>query len=278
MNSIRRPTFMCIGVQKAGTSWLYQMVKQHPDVCVSVPKELHYFDRSPNYRKGVDWYLSQFSCPNNATAVGEFTQDYLWGLEECKSTLDRSACITVVKRVVETLPEVKLLVVLRNPVTRAVSSFFHQIGAGRLSPRQRLSEVGDFLGILSMGYYAENLKKWYHYFPEEKFKILIYEDDFSRSNKASSLRAIFEHIGVDPTFEPTGIDQRYNPRRSHFDYWLSRYPGRIQTIARNYTPTFIQNSKIWNIPINQEELDHLYEHYQPHNKELERILGRKLPW
>jgi len=272
------PTFLCIGVQKTGTSWLYQMVTQHPEVCVSNPKELHYFNRTPNYTKGFDWYLSHFTCDTQTRAIGEFTPDYFWGLEEHSPCMTDEEKPNVAERIAKALPDIKIIIILRNPVNRAVSSYYHQIGAGRLSSNINLSDVHDFCGIISMGYYADHLERWYNYYSPDKFHISIYEEDFAAENKLDTLRSIFSHIGVDTNFMPNGMEDRYNQRRSHFDYRLSGLPGKIQNIAKKYTPNVIKNNQIWNIPIKQDELEALKDHYNPHNKRLQKILGRKLPW
>lgn len=272
------PNFICIGIQKAGTSWLYSMLKQHPEVLVSEPKELHYFNRDVNYRKGWDWYLSHFQGHGTEKAVGEMTPDYLWIREEHREVPGFVATPNVPKRMAEVLPDIRLIAILRNPVTRAVSSYFHHIGAARLSPNRRITEVGDEWGILSMGYYADHLEHWYQYYPPERFQILIYEEDLLENTRPSTLRQVFEHIGVDPGFEVTNPEARYNKRRSPFDYRLSRLPGRLQGPARQYVPEFVKNSRFWDIPVSRKELDTLEEHFRSHNDRLAALLGRPLPW
>ena len=278
MSPLTLPTFICIGIQKAGTSWLYSMLKQHPEVLVSEPKELHYFNREVNYRKGLDWYLSHFKGSGTVKAAGELTPDYLWIREEQKEIPGFEATPNVPERMSQVLPDVRLIAILRNPVTRAVSSYFHHIGAARLSPNRRISEVGDQWGILSMGYYAAHLEHWFRHYPPERFQILIYEEDLAEDSRLGTLRSVFEHIGVDPAFEPGNPEARYNKRRSPFDYRLSRLSGRLQRAARQYVPEFVKDSRFWDIPVSQRELDELEEHFRSHNERLAALLGRRLPW
>ncbi|RYJ02932.1 MAG: sulfotransferase, partial [Actinomycetales bacterium] len=54
------PTFLCIGAQKCGTTWLASAVAQHPEVGTGRKKELHFFDQRAAYERGLDWYESQF--------------------------------------------------------------------------------------------------------------------------------------------------------------------------------------------------------------------------
>ena len=271
-----KPTFLCIGIQKAGTSWLYRMIEQHPEVCVSQPKELHFFNR--HYDKGIGWYLSHFSRDKNSKAVGEFTPDYLWTRDKHISKPGLEATPDIPARVAKNFPDLKFIAILRNPVTRAISSYFHHIGANRISPNRRISKVGDQWGILSMGHYAKHLEKWFQHFSRDQFQIFIYEEDLTEDARMHTLRNVFEHLGVDLGFQPQKLEGKYNQRRLHFDYRLSRLPGRLQRMARQYVPNSIKNMRFWEIPISNEEMESLQAYYEPHNKNLEKLLGRDLPW
>jgi len=276
MSSSAQPTFLCIGIQKAGTSWLYRMVEQHPEVCCADPKEPHFFNR--HYHKGLDWYLAHFQCEEQTRAVGEFTPDYLWVRDAHSEARGFEATPDVPARVAEHFPDVQLIAILRDPVSRAVSSYFHHIGANRVSPNRRISEVGDQWGIRSMGHYAENLERWFRYFPRERFQILIYEDDLTGDARLDTLSSVFRHIGVDDSFQPEHMDARYNKRRSHFDYRLSRLPGRLQHMARKYVPEVVKQSRFWDIPVSENEMEELRRYYAPHNERLAHLLDRELPW
>ena len=72
------PTFLCIGAQKCGTTWLARAVKQHPQVSPGKKKELHFFNHRDAYEQGLDWYESQFRSRPQTRATGEFTPNYWW--------------------------------------------------------------------------------------------------------------------------------------------------------------------------------------------------------
>lgn len=272
------PTFLCLGIQKAGTSWLYRMVSQHPQVHTSDPKELHFFNRDYNYEKGSQWYLDHFKAKLGTQASGEFTPDYLWIRDEHREVPGFESTPDVPRRVVDMLPNLQLIVILRNPVARAISSYYHHIGAARLSPNRRIGAIGDQWGIRSMGHYAAHLERWFMHFPRERFLILIYEEDLAQENQPKTLARVFEHVGVDRSFTPANRSVRYNRRRSHFDYRLARLPGRLQAMARRNVPEFVTRLPIWNIPIEDNEISELREYYLPHNKRLEELIGRTIPW
>ena len=65
----RKPTFICIGAQKTGTTWLHKMLKKHPDVWIPKrPKEIHFFNREI-LRKPLSWYEGLFEDPDGAAPV-----------------------------------------------------------------------------------------------------------------------------------------------------------------------------------------------------------------
>jgi hypothetical protein len=124
------PNFLGIGAQRAGTSWLYEILRRHPDVYVPEVKELHFFDEQrdfggytgigePDQRVCYDmtsvshWngYLRHFTKANGCTAIGEITPSY------ATISAQRAAVIA------EKIPGVKIVYILRNPVQRTWSAF-----------------------------------------------------------------------------------------------------------------------------------------------------------
>ena len=69
--------FLCVGMQKAGTSWIYKMLEAHPGVALSMEKEVHYWDMHKEKGKDDGWYDAQFPQGVEGKVVGEVTPDYL---------------------------------------------------------------------------------------------------------------------------------------------------------------------------------------------------------
>lgn len=115
-----RPDFLIIGAQKAGTSWLAHNLGQHPGVYLP-PDELHFFDKSARFARGRSWYEAQFAPPPGVLRVGEKTPDYLWSEEG--GAEDHTPGIA--ERIHGAYPDLRLICVLRDPVTRAVSAARH---------------------------------------------------------------------------------------------------------------------------------------------------------
>jgi hypothetical protein len=102
------PTFIGIGAQRAGTTWAYNCLAQHPDVYMSEKKELHFF--YAHYARGLDWYAAQFSAAGDAVARGEISPDYMYSRE-------------ALANMARDLPGVRLFAILRNPIDRAISAY-----------------------------------------------------------------------------------------------------------------------------------------------------------
>ena len=109
------PNFLIIGAARAGTTTIYNHLKDHPDVYLPAQKrpEPHFFLKESEYARGISYYEERFfSARRDERAVGEASTSYLFGQQ-------------VPKRIRAALPGVKLICVLRNPVERAFSSPDH---------------------------------------------------------------------------------------------------------------------------------------------------------
>ena len=110
------PSFIVAGVQKAGTTALSAMLCTHPSISFSKNKEAHFFDNLKRYKLGISEYLHNFH-EWDASRVGASLP--LYGESTPYYLASRDAC----RRISETIPEVKLVVLLREPVSRAHSEY-----------------------------------------------------------------------------------------------------------------------------------------------------------
>jgi hypothetical protein len=205
------PNFIIIGAQKCGTSSLYQYLIQHPYILSARKKEIHYFD-DVAYQLGINWYRAHFRLP---------TAKYL------TESHDRSAVITgeaspyylayplAPERIARILPTVKLIVMLRNPIDRAFSHYYHQVRKGRETlsfenaieaEEERLQgEIEKILrdenyysynfwaySYLTRGLYIEQLEMWMKYFSRDQLFILNSEEFFS--NPETELNRTLEFL------------------------------------------------------------------------------------
>lgn len=200
------PDFIIIGVQKGGTSSLFQYLLQHPDIFPGYKKEVKFFDG--NYHKGLDWYRynfplkSQMSDPMALT--GEASPSYVFHP-------------LVPERIKESLPNIKLVLLLRNPIARAFSHYQGNLRKGHeeLSFEEAIErEQGRLEGekeaiiadqhypmykylvysYLARGIYIEQIKNWFNSFPREQILILKSEELYNAPQEVYS--RVLAYLGL----------------------------------------------------------------------------------
>ncbi|WP_232676633.1 sulfotransferase [Nocardioides sp. R-C-SC26] len=269
------PTFLCIGAQKCGTTWLAEMVRRHPQVATGTRKELHFFNHEAAYARGLDWYEAQFPASPGARAIGEFTPNYWWttGVGSGDHTLGSA------ERIAAAYPDLRLVLCLRDPVDRAVSAYFHNMQAGRIAPTTSLrTAIGERPGLREFSRYATQLDAWLRHYPLERFAVLVYEEDIRPDEaKPGALRRVFTHLDVDPDFVPRTLTGRVNVRADHFEM-RRRHAHGWRRAAMDRMPERIRRSPRWTITIDDAQLHQLREELTPEILALEDRLGRRLPW
>jgi len=247
------PGVLVIGAQKSGTTSLFRYLCGFEEFARPERFELHYFDM--NYYRDYRWYLSHFPLGTNRGTVritGEKTPYYLFHP-------------AVPARVKATLPGVKLIAVLRDPVKRAYSHYHHNRKLG-LEPEpsflralereeERLAGAADrlldplaeskahqYFSYLSRGRYGEQMQRWLEYFPMDRILVL------SSSELFREPRRVMEQVG---TF--LGIQRL---RLTEFGVHTSTsYP-----------------------PLSEEERGRLAAYYREYNERLFELVGREFDW
>jgi hypothetical protein len=270
------PNFLVIGAQKSGTSWLSEMLKQHPDIHTARCKEVGFFDRIEMYSRGIEWYRAQFGGYAGQRAVGEFTPHYFWTNQTQQEISELRMNPDIPALVRSHYPNMKLILSFRDPALRAVSAYYHHIRPGRIAPTSRILDVAHRFGILSMGYYAVHLQEWLKSFDPEQFLILIYEDDIAR-NKARTLRRVCQFLDVDPEFQPVQMDERYNGRKGHLYLRLNYYMPRVAARLVRALPG-LNRVDFPKIRVSAAEVAELRKYYVDSNRQLAEMLERPLPW
>lgn len=272
------PNFLVIGAQKCATTWLSRNIGQHPDSFVPTVDEIHFFNRRANYQKGIEWYQSQFVGYSGQKAVGEFTPNYLWTSENDREITENNHNYDIPKLVKKHYPDIKLIVSLRNPVKRAISSYYHQIRKKRVHPSSSILDVAHQHGIISMGFYDIHLKKWFEYFDRDSFLILILEEDIIQ-NCAITLKKLYEFIGVDSNFIPINAGKKVHDRRNDFYTHASYYlPESMAKALDTILPRKLREADLWKITIPESEIEELKQIYARHNEELSSLIQREIKW
>ncbi|MGA9853610.1 MAG: sulfotransferase [Gammaproteobacteria bacterium] len=227
------PTFLGIGAQKAGTTWLYKMLRLHPDIGMPVQKELHFWDDTILNVATIEHYMSLFGAMSQKVR-GEITPSY------AILPVDRIALIKY------HLPELRLIYILRNPIDRAWSHAKMELAKyvykKKAQPPEPLSEwfEAHFRSRESLlrGDYAATLENWLSHYPMKNIKTYIYEEDLQAPKKL--LESCCLHIGADPDFYGTGQEAIFNTRIYPETTFLGRQPSDLP----NELPTVYLDSLI----------------------------------
>ncbi len=132
------PAFLIVGAQRCGTTSLYQALSRHPAVIRSpLHREVHYFDN--HYDRGLAWYRSHFPTRSRAERVRRTTGMDAVTFESSPFYLFHPLAIA---RIAEDLPDARLIVMVRDPIERAVSAHAHEVALGReTEPLERALEL-----------------------------------------------------------------------------------------------------------------------------------------
>jgi Sulfotransferase domain len=163
----RLPNFLYIGPDKAGSSWLHEVLLKHPDVYLTPAKDLYFFDRY--YDRGTGWYAEQFRDARDQQVVGEVCQDYLFHPKAAQ-------------RIVDTLGQVRVMVSLRDPVERAWSSYLYMRKHG-IGPDTFADALRSRPELLEHGRYATGLDRFLEVLPRELVHVALF-DDLTRDPQA----------------------------------------------------------------------------------------------
>jgi hypothetical protein len=158
------PNFVGIGGQKCASTWLSECLRAHPEVFMSSPKEVRFF--SDQWEKGLSWYLNFFESAGDFKSRGEFASNYLYNAESAK-------------RIKDTLGDIKVIAVVREPVGRSLSHIKHLIRdgkipkmSGEISGSQLMEMVQLHPEIISNSMYFAGLQRFIDIFGAESVFIV----------------------------------------------------------------------------------------------------------
>lgn len=286
------PNFFVVGAAKAGTTSLYALLRQHPDVFMSRPKEPHHFGQvSPPHQ--LRWhfdaytdsarYLALFKQARGFKAIGEASTSYLWHPE-------------VPARIRRQLPHARIVILLRDPIERAYSHYLMHVREGiqKLgfyeALREDLRRTEWSWGIshfyIGKGRYAEQVRRYLDIFGPDKVKIVLF-DHFKRDPRGR-LFEIVRFLGLDgaPVARIDATKVR-NPYRAPRGRWarilagntLSRVLG--ETLVPRRLGSFIYERMLLKAApkpaLDARAHELLVRLYEPEIDKLERMLRRQMP-
>jgi hypothetical protein len=254
------PSFIIIGAQRCGTTSLYDYLSHHPQIIPSPVKELFYFD--DYYTRPIEWYKSFFPTKKEQEKL---ERDLVASVITGEASPSYFFHPYAAKRIKETLPQIKLILVLRDPIERAYSHYNHikrlnreplsfeeaiEKEEQRITPDIEKLAKDEFYkadqrrdySYLTRGYYAKQLKEWFKHFPKEQ--LLIVQSEEFYKNTPRVYNEIVEYLGLN-----------------------------------SYTlPTFEAKNALKYAKMAPETKEKLKAYFAPKNEELYELLGKRFDW
>jgi len=294
MNFQRLPNFVVVGAQKSASTFIQDALCRHPDIYM--PKGETRFFEDPEYGSGDVTELAGLFRGRKEKALGIKRPDYLGRTE-------------VPPRIRLKLPEAKIIIVLRNPVDRFVSAYYHYIKMGflpaidinaavpRLLSNQQLPN-NEAAGLLSYGRYATHLRLYRRIFPDSQIRVAFHED--IHTDPEGELAKLCAFLGVDsngirslPKAANTGVYSlsrlRLLTRRNRYLYDYDSIPGKLlprrMTIGRLIPAAAITLADRWFLshvvgnprPVLRDDLRlQLAEYYHDEIEGTAELTGRNL--
>ena len=238
--------FIIAGAQRSGTTFLYDLLDQHPDIYMAKPvqPEPKFFCDHDQYKLGKEYYLDKyFNVAKEYSAYGEKSTSYM-------------AVSGTAKNIHEMFPECKLIFLLRNPIERAVSNYWYSVDNGLetcsfeyaiMNESNRIKEqpMPGFLNhpfaYLTRGRYIVYINEYLRYFSRDK--TLFLKTDDLLSDTIDQIKKIYTFLDVDPRYVPTMSGERVNA-----------------------------NERKYNV-LTPEMKNYLIQYYKQDNEQLERVLN-----
>ena len=175
----RFPNFIYIGANKAGSTWLYDILARHPDVYMAPGKGLYFF--SKHYERGLDWYRRHFEEAGDEKIIGEISHSYMYSDD-------------VWQRIAEMDPDIRLMVCLREPADRAFADYLDGVKNG-LIHRDFETELEDEPPFLQRSHYTRYLEPYVEQFGRDAIHVGVF-DELSADPNAYANK-IFAFLGIE---------------------------------------------------------------------------------
>lgn len=280
------PNFFIVGAAKAGTTSLYEYLKQHPQVYMCPIKEPRFFtqmrysielEKYINSERITDEtaYLRLFRDSENAKARGEASPDYL---------MDQATPYCIKEKV----PTAKIIILLRDPIERAYSHYLHFVRAGvETAPFYEALFAKYAHSYIELGNYYEQVKRYLEVFGPDQVLVLLFED--LKRNPSEFVGRALNFLEVEPELgSAIAIDKQHNPYLAPKNSLAQHILGRtlwLRYALRGIIPKGVRSfiyhelllKKATKPAIDPKAVEFLKTKYQAEITELEKLLGMSLP-
>jgi hypothetical protein len=269
------PNFFIVGVAKAGTTSLYDWLKEHSQVYMSPVKEPTFFarDLAIGHRvivKDQDEYLRLFSSARGYEAIGEASIEYFRYADP------------VAERIKRMIPHAKIIIILRDPLERAYSHYLMFFRNSRVAKSFCDALRDPKLYPIYVQTYTGPVRQFLKVFGVERVLVLMFEELKKEPHKVLLRTARFLNIDIDPMANiKLYAKNRGGIPRGEWSRWIFslRYRLRIGSIPlpKWIKPLLRQFLLLPTPPIDPKAVDCLRPIFEKDLAELEQLLGRPLP-
>ena len=285
--------FLVIGAPKCGTTSLFHYLRNHPRLYIPAQKELPFFSEDDLQSDGWDHFAAPYySAVSSEKLWGKLTPEYM------------KHPVAVPERIRATMPEVKLIAVLRNPIDRARSAHrmavkrkwswqssrnFEELASQQMTAGLDLAQRP--LNTICVGLYAAILRSFLKFFPPSQLLVLFTEE--MEADPEAAVDSVLVFLGLPAGFRPANLGKKY-----HVGGTKQRFPA-VQKVFRTITPlkwlwrqlpkgrrralkfwwwteVNVVKEKAPDLPAELREK--MKDFYRPDVQELEQIIQRKVPW
>ena len=282
MEKEKWPDFFIVGAPRSGTTSLYENLKSIPEIFLSSVKEPNFFSISTDKKffagaiRDKKNYLDLFQNARENQLVGESSPSYLRDPKSAQLIYDVS-------------PHSKIIIILRNPIERAFSHYllFFNLGTIKNSFSDLINQINNLEDeyskrIFEAGLYSNQVKKYLNIFGKNQVKILIFEEAFVDFEQ--TLNDLLRFLGVQ---RKVTIENKAHGAHSilKFSFLKPLFKNDSLRSAAKKIPSNWRRSIIKNLvketpksPLMENEKKILINYYKVDIKNLEKILGRTIPW
>lgn len=276
------------GAQKSGTTSLKNYLSEHPQIYGHIQTEFTYFLDNDEYALGYEYVINKYYRFKNRPN----------GIKLISKSISLYADEVAIQRLYNHNPNCQIIIMLRNPVDRAYSSFNMEVYNGWkfnefelakesiINPSKDLDELNYI--TIHLGMYIKHIQKVLKVFPKNQIHIFLFEDFIK--NPVSICQKIFDILGVDNTFAPnTNVvyNKTYIKKSRNLASLLSKIKQKdnlIKKTTKSLIPYSVftkithkikdinKSGKVYE-PMSPEMRAYLLDFYKPYNDELSRLTG-----
>jgi hypothetical protein len=271
--------FLIVGAQKSGSTSLRAFLGDQKDEIFILNRELHFWNRDGHYQDGagLNGYLENFAEAKPNQIKGEKSPSYLVSQE-------------APGRIHKHFPEIKIIAILRNPIDRAYSAYWHgrRVGAiettttfGQAVRNYKVNQGKPYGDMVTPGFYSQQIARYLNFFPLKQLHIISFESTLNQSSDElhGLLKFLLPHSAIANQESQLAFPKRNVAR-------ASRFPKLNEAIFKSKLLSYSTKSRIskkslvdLKVP-DMLEADRIFlqDIYAGENQALQSILGKNFAW